>query len=397
MTAHPITLPTDAPLSEALGHMRGKAVHEVIVLRKKEFAGLITFESIARRTNLPLGTKVEHLLILPPVISPTTNFPDIAEQLLASGLRAAPVLGSKGEVVGIVSRTDLVKRFPDFPAIAAHKVEEISSPVGLLVAEGESVSNLFHQIRLLEEHPLPVVDKKGRLVGAVGVSDLGRILMKPDTAGKRDAENRHTSPAATVGSIMHSPALTVPNGTTAGAAAALMTREKISSVFVVENGRPTGVVSQSDLLGLAVGTDTATTGEVGDVYVQIHGLRGSSDPEILTEIDRVVAKGLRHIARHAKPILLSLHVTPQGTHRGNDATVHARLHTDRGIFYASQSGWNFFAGISDTMDELEDQVRRVRDESGANRRRSRKGLPVDDSPGDPELEAQLRQVRGDDD
>lgn len=396
MTPHPTTLAPDAPLSEALGHMRSQAIHEVVVLRKKAFAGLITFESIARRSNLPLGTKVEHLLILPPVISPSTTFPEIAEQLLASGLRASPVIGAKGEVEGIVSRTDLVKRFSEFPALSAHRVEEISSPVGHLVDESEPVVNLFHQIRLLEEHPLPVIDRKGRLVGAVGVSDLGRVLMRPDTAGKRDAENRHNAPDLTVGSIMHSPALTVPKGTTTGTAARLMSREKVSSVFVVENGKPTGVVSQSDLLGLAVGSEAATSGEVGDVYVQIHGLRGSSDPEILTEIDRVVAKGLRHIARHAKPILLSLHVTPQGTHRSGDATVHARLHTDRGIFYASQTGWNFFAGISDLMDQLEDQVRRVQDESGRSKRRSRKGLPTDDSPGDPELEAQLRQARGED-
>ncbi len=397
MTAHPATLPTDAPLSQALGLMRARGIHEVLVLRDKAFAGMITFESIARRTNLPLATKVENLLVLPPVVSLSTTYPELAEQLLASGLRAAPVVGNKGELVGIVSRTDLVNRFAEFPSISGHRVEEISTAPGLIIGEGEPVGSLFHQIRILEEHPLPVIDKKGRLVGAVGVSDLGRVLMKPDTGGKRDAENRRRSPEVKVGSIMRSPALTVPKGTTAGAAAALMSREKVSSVFVVENGKPTGVVSQTDLLGLAVGADTVPSGEVGDVYVQIHGLRGSGDPEILTEIDRVVAKGLRHIGRHAKPILLSLHVTPQGNHRSGDATVHARLHTDRGIFYASQTGWNFFAGIADLMDELEDQVRRVRDESGANKRRSRKGLPVDDSPGDAELEARLRVVRGDDD
>ena len=396
MTAKPTTLPTDAPLSQALGLMQSKSIHEILVLRKKAFAGLITFESIARRTNLPLGTKVEHLLVLPPLLAPSTPYPEIAEQLLASGLRAAPVVGPRGEILGVVSRTDLVKRVSGFPSIAAHKVEEISSPAGLLIREDEPCGNLFQQIRLLEEHPLPVVDKKGRLVGAVGVSDLGRVLMKPDTGGKRDAENRGTAPEVKVGSIMRSPALTVAKGTTAGAAASLMSRERSSSVFVVENGKPTGVVSQSDLLGLAVGAEAAPSGEVEDVYVQIHGLRGSGDPEILTEIDRVVAKGLRHIGRHAKPILLSLHVTPQGNHRGGDATVHARLHTDRGIFYASQTGWNFFAGIADLMDQLEEQVRRVRDESGANRRRSRKGFPVDDAPADPELEARLRAVRGDD-
>jgi ribosome-associated translation inhibitor RaiA len=113
---------------------------------------------------------------------------------------------------------------------------------------------------------------------------------------------------------------------------------------------------------------------------------------MLTEIDRVVAKGLRHISRHAKPVLLSLHVTPQGTHRSGDATVHARLHTDRGIFYASETGWNFFAGISTLMDELEEQVRKARGEAGDGRRRSRKGVPVEDQPADDELEARLRAI-----
>lgn len=397
MTTEPVSLPTDAPLSQALGLMRSQSIHEVVVLRGKSFAGLITFETIARRTNLPLGTKVEHLLVLPPTISSTTLYPEIAEQLLASGLRAAPVMGDRGGVLGVVSRTDLVRRLPQLGTIADHKVEDISSPVGHLLSENEPVASLFQQLRLLEEHPLPVVDRRGRLVGAVGISDLGRVLMKPDTGGKRDAESRRRSPVVKIGSIMRSPALTVPKGTTAGKAAELMTRERASSVFVEEGGKPTGIVSQADLLGLAIGSDTAVSGEAGDVYVQIHGLRGTSDPEILSEIDRVVAKGLRHIARHAKPILLSLHVTPQGTHRAGDATVHARLHTDRGIFYASQSGWNFFAGIAGLMDELEEQVRKVRDETGAARRRSRKGVPVDDSPGDPELEARLKQVRGDDD
>ncbi len=397
MTPKPITVPLDASLSQALGVMRSKPIHEVPVLDGKRLVGMVTYETIARRSNLPLSTKVEHLLVLPPMITLTTPFPEIAEQLLAAGLRAAPVVGRSGELLGIVSRSDLIKVLSRFPEVAAHRVEEVASPIGALVKENDSVGSLFGQVRLLEEHSLPVIDRKGRLIGAVDVADLGRVLWRPSVGGKRDAQKGGNPMDVEVSTIMHSPALTVGPSTTAGEAALMMTKAKASSVFVLENGRPVGVVSQGDLLSLAVGVGGGAT-NVGDVYVQVHGLRGSGDPAILAEIDELVAKGLRRIARHANPIVLSLHVTPQGTHRTGDATVSVRLTTDRGNFFASETGWNLFAGIATLMDELEQQARRSHDERDDRRkRRSLRSVPADEAPADPELEARMRAASGRDD
>src|SRR5580693_3058741 len=174
MTAQPLTLTPDAPLSHALGTMRTRNIHEMPVLRGKQLLGMITFESIARRSNLPLSTKVEHLMVLPPVVMADTAYPEIAEQLLAAGMRAAPVLGKKGEVIGVISRTDLVRVLPELPALARHLIEEVSSPIALMFKENDAVGKLFGHIRLLEEHPLPVIDRKGKLVGALGLADLGR-------------------------------------------------------------------------------------------------------------------------------------------------------------------------------------------------------------------------------
>jgi CBS domain-containing protein len=398
MTPNPVTLPHDAPLSKALGLMRGRSFHEVPVLKKGRLAGMITFETLARRTNLPLTTKVEHLLVLPPVVTSETSYPELAEQLLAAGLRAAPVMGRRGELQGIVSRTDLVKAIPRLESIARHSVAEIMSPPGLIVRETQPVGTLFGHIRILEEHPLPVVDRRGQLVGAVGVADLGRVLWRPVRGGSRDVGKRTSAFQIEVRTIMNSPALTIAPTGTAGQAAELMTREKVSSVFVEENGKPIGVVSQTDLLGLAVGgAEPAEGGKLGDVYVQVHGLRGSGDPSVLTEIDSLVAKGLRHISRQVHPLLLSLHITPHATHRTGDATVHARLNTDRGIFYASHTGWNFYAGISDVLGELGEQARRMREEGvQGKRRRSLRKVDPEEMPVDPELEARIRAATGPD-
>ncbi|MCI4336954.1 MAG: CBS domain-containing protein, partial [Thermoplasmata archaeon] len=368
MTPRPITVTHDAPLSQALGLMRSHAIHELPVLERKRLAGMVTFESIARRTNLPLATKVGHLMLLTPVVTANTTFVELAERLLAANMRAAPVVGKKGELIGIVSRTDMVRALPTMAGPSRRLVEEIQSPVSLMLRETDRCGRLLSHLRLLEEHPLPITDKRGKLVGAVGIADLGRVLWRPVQPGHKDAKGGGSVFDVEIGTVMHSPAVTVPRGTTAGDAAALMSKERISSVFILENGKPTGIVSQVDLLGLAVGGEPGERA-VGDVYVQVHGLRGSGDPAILAEVDRLVARGLRHMGRHSHPVLLSLHVNPHSTHRTGDATVAARLHTDRGIYYASQTSWNFFTAVGEVMEELSGQIQKATDEQRQRRRR----------------------------
>ncbi len=402
MTARPVTLPYDAPISRALGVMRSRAIHEVPVLRGSRLAGMVTFEGIARRVNRALTTKVEHLLVLPPLVTADTTYPEIAEALLAAGLRAAPVVGRRGELLGVVSRTDLVRELPKIPELARAKgpsVEEIASSASLTVAEDDLCRNLVGQIRLLEEHPLPVVDRKGRLVGAVGVKDLGQVLWRPVAPGKRDPLATTTGLDVKVGSIMRTPPVTVPTGTDVTTAAQRMARENVSSVFVVEDGRPVRVLGQSDLLGYIVGRSRPSAGKarVEDVYVEITGLRGSADPALLADIDHLVARGLRRITRSVRPRLLTLHFAPHATHRTNDVTIEARLHTDTGIFYASHTGWNLMAGVAGLLAELESQTQRTREAKLHRGRRRGPAPPAEESPvSDPELEAKLRRLARDD-
>ncbi len=398
MSAGPVTLPAEAPVSTALGLMRSHGFHEIPVLRRSRLIGMVTLESIARRVTHALSTKVEHLLVLPPLITPSTPYPEVAEALLAAGLRAAPVVGRRGELLGIVSRTNLVKAIGGvLPLLGPSppRVEEIATPASTIIRENNLVRNLVGHIRQLEEHPLPVVDRKGRLVGAVGIKDLGTVLWRPVEGGKRDARSIHTALDVEVRSIMHTPALTVPAGTDLATAARRMSQEKVSSVFVVGDDRSIRVLGQTNLLGVVVARarPTRTPARVEDVYVEVTGLRGSGDPGLLAEIDHLVARGLKRITRSVRPRLLSLHFAPHATHRTSDLTVEARLHTDDGIFYASHTGWHLLAGVSGLLEELEAQTRRV---TGARRRRgrtSRRSVAPEEAPlEDTALESRIRAM-----
>ena len=400
MTPRPVTLSPDAPISSALGLMRTRSFHELPVLRRGRLVGMVTFESIARRSSRALTTKLEHLLVLPPLITPSTPFPELAEQLLAAGLRAAPVVGRRGELLGVVSRTDLVRALPRVSSLLSREVPtagSLSSAVSELVREDELCRQLFGRVRVLEEHPLPVIDRKGRLVGAVGLADLGKVLWRPVAGGKRDARGRRSVLDVKVGSIMHAPAVTVGADRPWTEAAQQMTREDVSSVFVVENERPVGILAQADLLNLVIGRARRRPAEKGveDVYVEITGLRGTGDPALFADIDHLVARGLRRVTRYVQPSLLSLHFAPHSTHRTSDLTVEARLHTNQGIFYASHTGWNLLAGVSGLLEDLAAQTRRVR-ETRAKRPSPRlvSGEGEEASVDDPELERRIRAATG---
>jgi CBS domain-containing protein len=394
MTARPITLPRDAPLSQALGIMRTRRIHEIPVVQNRRFVGMVTFDSIARRINVPLSTKLEHLMQLPPIVEPETLYPDLSEQLLATGMRAAPVTGPKNELLGVVSRTDLVRALPGIPLLAERRVDEVTAPLSLVLKERDPVRILLGQdaLRLLENHPLPVVNRTGSLSGAIGIADLGEILWRPTFQGHRDVENRGDVGEIEVRTIMHSPAVTVPRGTSTGAAARLMSQERVSSVFLVDNGRPIGIVSQADLIGLAVGGAAPSGGRLGDVFVQIQGLRASGDPAILAEIDQVVTRGLRRIARYVHPVLLNVHFQPHASHRTGEASVQGRLITDHEILHASRTGWNFYAALNELLGELETQARRQKEERRGGIHRTSTRLVADElaeTSSDQELEARI--------
>ena len=396
MTTRPVTIPLDAPISQALGIMRTRAYHEIPVVDRRRLAGIITFDALARRVSRASLSKVAGLLTPAPLVTANLSLPEAAEILLGSGLRGAPVVGKKGELLGVISRTDLVGALPRLTAFPHEPVARLGSPATVLLREDDTVRHLQAQFRTLEDHPLPVVNRKGRLVGAVGVADLAAVLWRPDTGGKRDLPQTTRALDVRIDSFMHTPAVTVDAGADAAEAAARMTKAKVSSVFVLEDERPTRIVGQADLLGLVVGAARAQRGSGGieDCYVEITGLRGSSDPGLLADIDHLVAQGLKRLAHHGRPILLSVHLSPHSTHRTADITVEGRLQTDSGMFYATQTGWNLMAAVSAILEELGRQLGR---KSGSRRAQSRgRRVAADDDAGDdPDLEARIRTATGD--
>lgn len=151
-------------------------------------------------------------------VSPDTGVHDIAQQLLAHRISAVPVVDAEGQVVGIVSEGDLMRRVSDanssshggswwlslftggkdageYVKAKGKKAHEVMTPDPLTIEEDMPLHAIA---RLLEKHHIkrvPVV-REGRLVGIVSRANLLQGLanapVEPAPSSTDDRQIRDT-------------------------------------------------------------------------------------------------------------------------------------------------------------------------------------------------------------
>ena len=364
MSADPVTVTPDETLGDALGKMKKFEVHELPVLRGNVLAGLITMTGIMRRKALPHETNVSTLLQAVPEVTPDDDLPTVAEKLIQTGFRALPVVDRK-RLVGIVSRTDLAKVIADLEEFESIRVLDIMTPHPQTVSEDETLEHAIRLMQSLGERSLPVVDGRGHLVGVVGMKDIQDIFARPMTrgsSGEMAGEKVHLE--LQVKGIMRYPVVTVGPDTSVRKAAELMVKNHISSVIIVEQDAPVGVVTKLDLAELLVGRK-----EREEVLVQISGLE-DEQPDVYETLYDIIRKTMRKISNVTTPRSLTVHVQAYKA-EGDRAkySLHARFQTAHTMYYLAHFDWDLNLAMAGLMDLLEKQVLKEKERRVTDRRR----------------------------
>lgn len=217
--------------------------------------------------HIPVGE-----IMNPDVVSmaATAGVASVARRLAESGqLRILPVVDG-GKLVGIVSRSDLLRgtaatlrqsgldrllgsrddaededgallalarrRRAGPPPPPATPVRQVMT-AELTAVTADDLVSVAGALMLRERHPsLPVVETDGTLVGVISEAD---ILADP-FAGRQTH--------LTVGSVMTRGAISIDAGATVGQARTLVADRGLRILPVVERGRLAGVLSRSDLI-----------------------------------------------------------------------------------------------------------------------------------------------------
>ena len=123
MKRNPITIDADASIIETIHLMKEKGIRHLPVLKQGKFAGLITEQIIkeytpSKATSLDTW-EIHYLLSKTPVkeamdakpcsVTPDTYLTDAAQLIHDKKLYGLCVLNTKGDLVGIMTTTDILK------------------------------------------------------------------------------------------------------------------------------------------------------------------------------------------------------------------------------------------------------------------------------------------------
>ncbi|MCK4443190.1 MAG: CBS domain-containing protein [Thermoplasmata archaeon] len=353
MSKKPVTAEPDEHLSEVIGRMKEKDVHEVLIVDDGELLGIVSYDSLIRRRGLPPTTRASHMMDHVAHVEEDWTLLQIAETTLTTGLRALPVKKGR-DLVGVISRSDLITSILDFPELAETSVESVMSPSVTCVYENDSVSRARHVMQELDARSIPVTDEYGLLVGVVGQKDIGPLVVQSQRRGE-DAGLDSGPLDVDVKSIMQSPPITVTKEDTVSDVVKLMKKHVVSNIIVSEKKAPLGIVTQIDLVELLV-----VHGKGEEVYVQITGLE--EGPEVYDEMYEAIGKTMKRIAKMATPRVLNFHIVKH--HSRGDRFKHSirgRLTTEHEMYYAKGYDWDLFVTLDEVLDQLERDVKREKE------------------------------------
>jgi len=362
MSRDVVTGTAEEPLSEILGRMRSKDIHEVPIVEKNKLIGIISMAAITRHKSIQATTKASHVMQPAPDVSPDLELPAACELILSSGHRTLPV-AEKGKLVGVLSRTDVVRALADCEEVASMVVADVMTPQPQCVNANETVAQARTVMVGLGERAVPVVDGERRLVGVVGLKDLTEVFARPRGAEKRRGGGGEKDPVRVLVSSIMRPPVTVEPETTLPRALAVMSQKQISTLVVVKEGEPTGIVTSADLVELA-----ARFREREGLFVQISGLE--EQPGVYDQMYDMIQKAMRRISNLVTPRILNIHVVQYKAEGDRSKwSLRARFATDHQMYYLKHFDWDLFLALDGLLDQLEARIKEQKDVRITERKR----------------------------
>ncbi len=359
MTKDVVVAKLGETISKAISKMQEHGFHELPVVNDRgELVGYINYRTLIRRKSISLYSRVENVMVKPPVLEPDASIEDAVRLMIDAGYRSLPIV-EKDKLVGIISRTDIIKLVPKMKDVANIPVEDVMTSEPELVEEDSPIQYAVDIMKKLGEMSVPVVDENRKLVGIVHMRDAAKAVWREkDRASLGELSGEKIKVQILVKEIMVPPVYVSEDAALKDAVEKMIEFHSSICAVVDKKNRPIGVISQRDVIEAIL-----RGGKQEGVFVQITGL-DVEDMEPYQIIYNMVEDFLRKINRFKefKPQLLTFHVEEHHI-SGKEIkySVRARLTTDRKLFFARSYDWNVYSAFKDVLEILERNVKKERE------------------------------------
>lgn len=267
MTTEPVWVHPDDSLDLVAGAMDAVEARHMPVVAAGRLVGVIALRDLLAAEPPTLAPdRLEHWLhrtkarrIMsrnPIVVRAGTRVGEAASVMQRHDISCLPIVSDDGDLIGIVTVTDLVRRAIDLLRAEEQDlgitptVSHLMTPAVVTIAATGSLAAAAHLMRRHHIHHLVVVDGE-HVVGVLSDHDMAEIA--PSSIQRRGRAQPIAD--AEVNTAMTRHPITVPPDTPAVEVARLLLREQIGSLPVVWHDKLVGIVTERDFLSYVLSFD----------------------------------------------------------------------------------------------------------------------------------------------
>ncbi len=293
-TRDPVVISPDTPISKAIGIMDKNDFHNLIILDENKDIYMVTIHDLLTASSI--NENVETLMFKPHCVREDTPFIEAVSEIMDAGQRAAPIVDNNGNLVGIITDYDIMKRVSKSELLKDTKITKIMSRSPITINKNDSIGKARSLMRKYNIGRLIVIDDEGNPVGMVTEEDILKKVYKPKkkmTVGEVAGEKvpRMSQP---VSIIMNSPLITAEVDATIPEVAKLMEKHDIRGVPIMKRGTLRGIVTRFDILKYL-----KELKEESYIEVELHG---EFDEEVRELAERILMTEIKKIVKYSKRV-----------------------------------------------------------------------------------------------
>lgn len=262
---------TDEPVSHARKLMLRHRISTLLVLNEGKMVGIVTKSDITNRLaqaeplwrRRPIDQVPIKLLMTESVITiyPEASISQAAALMLENGVHNIPVV--KNDIIGIVTRTDLVRFVAENGEEMKTKIPKLMTEDIISVHRHHTINHVIDEMNRNEIERVVVKDDAGKPVGIISSKSLALNLLtdfQGELSTKSIKMTRKSSPAGqktyryvkevplTAEDIMVSPIVSIDVNENVSAAAKKMIEEGLTALPVSDGEDIVGILSRTDIM-----------------------------------------------------------------------------------------------------------------------------------------------------
>lgn len=335
------SLSSEDAAAKALNMMHEHNINQLPVTDNDgRYVGMIFAKEFLNLNTMP-SSKLKHLVVKTPILSPTDTIEKCTELIVTTGNHALPVV-EKGKLISIVSEADVILT-ANFVNAA---VDEVMSGA-IVIEDNSTLANALTKMRRYNISRMPVIKSTGVLMGIINALDIAKTMATPkDRIGKAPGLRALTSATAIrevkVKDIMRG-AISVERGSKLNTL--LESFKRNEEIVVIGDRRPIGIVTPRDALEI-----TLPHRNEPSIHV------AHADGEVRRTIEEHLARFLKKIQGKLENIQSVIVYADK--HKTHKYSVRARLiPINQRVINAKAVGYDPISACKELIMKLDRQIR----------------------------------------